>query len=208
MNKTARLAFLGVMAVATATSAMATWYTNEADFLAAIDPVFYVEDFPNFTYGDPLAGDPSWTAPGANGYGWDASASGGLYSGYSAISTNQAEDPLIITITSSPAGVTAIGGWFANTDINGFVITGDVTVSLDNGEMMTVTDQNGTSDFLGWVGSDVISTWNAVSSDPIGGQTSWVQIDHLYSGQAVPEPGTIIALGVGLAALAARRRRP
>jgi len=208
MNKTARLAFLGVMAVATATSAMATWYTDKNLFLANIQAVYYQENFDDHTYGDPLQGDPKWSAPGGNGFGWDASAFDGLYSGFSALSTLAAEDPLITRITASPAGgVTAIGGNFANTDINGFVITGDVTVTLDNGESMTVTDQDGTKDFLGWVGTDVILTWNAVSSDPIGGQASWVQVDGHISGQAVPEPGTVIALGVGLAALAARRRR-
>ena len=207
MNKTLRLALLGVFTTGTITAAMATWYTDEATFLANIDPTFYLEEFHMMTYGDPLAGDLTWDAPGANGYGWQASAVNGLWSGPDSLSTNTAEDPLIITPTSSPGGVTAMGGWFANSDIDGNIITGDVTVTLSNGEQMIVHDQNGTSDFIGWVGADVLTDFNMVSSDPNGGQTSWVNIDHLYVGAGVPEPATFVAIGVGLAALIARRRK-
>jgi hypothetical protein len=203
MNKLTKLAMLGVVAGVTS-NAMAVWYTSEATFLAAMDPVFYLEDFDDFQYGVQLNGSQTlWSAPGANGYGWDASAALGLWSNDGALSTNSAMDPLILTFTGNP--VTAFGGIFYGSDVNGGVVpTAEVTVTLSNGEFQTFT-ANGT-DFLGWTGNAAIASVQLDVVEPTGANV-WNTADHVYTGAGVPEPATFVALGIGLAALAVARRK-
>ncbi len=144
MNKTSPvLVSLAVGAVC----AHATWYTNEATFLANIDSSYYLEDFSDFSYGSPLAGDASWDAPGANGYGWTASAANGLWSNDSALSTNASGDPIVIDFTGNP--VTAFGGNFANTDISGNILAGTTTVAITGGDSMSIDNPQGQEVFLG-----------------------------------------------------------
>jgi hypothetical protein len=189
--------------VAMTPTAFAQFFTNEAAFVAALNGPFYLEEFAGWTFGNPLNGSQTtWSAPGGNGYGWDASAVGGLWSNVDALSTNSAEQPITFTFTGLP--VTAFGGILANTDINGNTIPGDVTLALSNGATQTVSLPNGGSTFLGYI-SGVTLTSATISS--VSGASDWIQGDHIYTGSAVPEPGTMIALGLGAAALAARRRR-
>jgi hypothetical protein len=189
--------------VAITPSAFAQFFTSEASFTAALIGSSYLEEFSGWTFGNPLNGtQTSYTAPGANGYGWDAAAVLGLWSNADALSTFTADDPIVFTFTGLP--VTAFGGILANTDINGNLIAGDVTLLLSNGASQTITLGAGQSGFLGYI-SPVNLTTATISS--ASAATDWVQGDHLYTGSAVPEPGTMIALGLGAAALAARRRR-
>jgi hypothetical protein len=183
-------------------AAHATFYTTESSFLAAISTPYYLEDFNDFTYGNPLNGSQTtWVAPGANGYGWTASEpSGGLYSNPSALSTNFSGSTLGIAFTGSP--VTAFGGIFANTDVSGNVIAGTATLLMSNGDTMTVTSNT----FLGWVGASAATGASLTSA---GNVTSWVQADHVYTGQAAttPEPATLAVLGLGVAAMIRRRKK-
>ncbi|HLO99255.1 MAG TPA: PEP-CTERM sorting domain-containing protein [Fimbriimonas sp.] len=182
-------------------SANATFYTSEAAFLAAIDPTFYLEDFSSFTFGSPLDGtQTSWNAPGGNGYGWTASAVQGLWSNTSALSTNVANDPIVISFTGLP--VTAFGGFLNNTDIGGSSQGGTVTMLMSNGDTLTVND--GT--FLGWVGSTAVSSATITAA---GVGLDWGQLDHAYTGEiatSVPEPASMAALGLGAIALLRRRK--
>src|SRR6267378_2880106 len=80
--------------------AAGTFYTSEASFTLALNPTFYLEDFSSFTFGSPLNGSQTtYNAPGGNGYGWTAAAALGLYSNVSALSTNNANDPITITFS-------------------------------------------------------------------------------------------------------------
>ena len=198
--------FVGGMLFAGVVGANATWFTSEAAFLAATDGVNYTEDFSDFVYGVQLSGDPSWNAPGANGYGWTASATDGLWSNDSALSTNVANQALLLTFTGNP--VTAFGGFIGNGDISGLFISGSVSITLSNGESQSINV--GSDDaFLGWVGdpSSPITTASILSTS--GVVNNWASLDHAITGAAapVPEPATLAALGIGAAALLRRRKK-
>jgi hypothetical protein len=191
--------------------AQATWYTSEASFLAAINPTYYLENFNNFTFGSPLAGDASWAAPGANGYGWTATtlnsagtaAGGGLYSNVGALSTNVANDRLVLTFSGSP--VSAFGGNVANSDINGALIPGTVTITLSDNTTQSIVFPTAAEGFLGWAGPQVITSVQLFAT---GTTNNWVQLDHAYTGaSAVPEPMTVTGLAIGALALLRRRKK-
>jgi hypothetical protein len=182
--------------------ANAAWFTDESEFLAAIDPVFYLEDFNDFQYGVQLDGSQtSWAAPGANGYGWDASAAQGLWSNDGSISTAVAEDTLGVTFTGNP--VSGVGGIFFATDISGsIVLNSEITVRLSNGESHSIISDG--FEFLGWTGVAPIS---GMEMNVALGSATWASIDHFYVGNGVPEPTGWLVLGIGLACLAALRMR-
>lgn len=191
----------GVLGLSVA--AHATFYTSEATFLAAIDGTFYLEDFSNFTFGDPISGELTWSAPGGSGYGWDAAAEDGLFSNESALSNNLANQALDITFTGLP--VTAFGGILSNTDVDGLSQGGTVTLTMSNGDTMTVSDGS----FLGWVGSTAVTGASFMAQDS-GTGFDWNQIDHVYTGaqaSTVPEPASMAALALGGLALLRRRKK-
>lgn len=202
MNNCAKCLALGTVLLASATGAKATWYTVESEFLGAMNASYYLEDFSGWTNGDPLNGSQlTWSGPGANGFGWEAYAELGLWSSPSALSTNSASADIVFTFTGSP--VRAFGMNIADTDFNANPVPGDSTIYLSNGQSMTVS-LGATEGFLGWVGADVLTgaIINTVGNPNI---YNWVQADHVYTGTAVPEPASVIALGFG--ALGFLRRR-
>ncbi len=188
-------------------TAAANWtYTNyfsEAAFLAAILPNYYLEDFPTYTYGSPLNGSQTSQAYGpVNGFRYVASATGGLWSNVSALSTNQASNPIVVTFDPNFNPVTAVGGNFTATDISGNIIPGTVTIIDQNGATWTLTGQTATS-FFGFTSTvPIVSiTFNTpVLNDNV---SRWVQIDRFYVGQ-IPEPASLLL--IGLAGLMVRRR--
>ncbi|HJX25730.1 MAG TPA: PEP-CTERM sorting domain-containing protein [Chthoniobacterales bacterium] len=200
-------AALAVVALASSASAAGTFYTTEASFTLALNPVFYLEDFSSFTFGSPLNGtQPTYVAPGANGYGWTAAAALNLYSNISALSTNSANDP--ITLTFSGLSVTAFGGIFSNTDISGAFIPGTITVTTSDGGVEVLSIPTSPGSFIGY--TSAVPIVSMVMSATSGATNNWIQVDHFYTGAAIPEPGTmaLLTLGVvGLAGAAIKRRR-
>jgi hypothetical protein len=182
-------------------SANAAWFTDENEFLNMLSPAHYLEDFDDFQFGVNLNGtQTAWTAPGGNGYGWDASAPLGLWSVDGAISTSESEDTLTLTFTGSP--VTAFGGVFYATDSSGFIVPQtEITVFLSNNETQTFTSDG--LDFLGWTGGSAIAS---VELSVAANSATWITADHVYTGAAVPEPLTIVALSLGAAGLFWRKR--
>lgn len=198
MSKTV---FISAAALLCATS-NADWYTDEGAFLTAIAPAHYLEDFDEFQYGVHLNGtQTNWSAPGSNGFGWDAFASLGLWSIDGALSTSMLEDPLVITFTGAP--VTAFGGIFYATDNPGFIVPGtDVRLILSNGASQTFTSSG--TEFLGWAGESALTSVE-LSVAPMSG--TFITADHVYTGTMVPEPAGFAAGGLGLAWCLVRSRK-
>jgi hypothetical protein len=185
-----------------------TIFTNEAEFLGVIQPGYYVEDFTGWTYGDPYGSiiqTPELDFGPVNGWEWHVETdpgTSGLWSNDSALSTASAVDDLLITFPSGPP-VTAVAGIFASTDYGGGVIPYDVTVTLGDGTSHTMIGQ----DFVGFTspGAPIASVRVAAPDDQA---TAWPEVDHFYVGSSViPEPATLSLLGLGLLAVARRRRR-
>jgi hypothetical protein len=200
--KTLKFAALaGILGLTVA--ANATFYTSEASFLAAINATYYLEDFSGMTYGSVNA--PSWTAPGANGYGWTVSATSGMYSNTSSMSTNVANEAMVVTFSGLP--VTAFGGRIGNGDIGGNWIANSVTtLTMSNGDTMSINTN--TESFLGWVGGPVVTSASITSTGSVDGN-NWANLDHAYTGAAttVPEPATMAVLGLGALAMLRRRKK-
>lgn len=198
MNKC--ICAVSAAAVAVASAASADTFTNESDFLNAINGDYYHETFDGVSYGDPI--DDPWVAPGANGYGWTATSLDGLglWWNDNALSLNNATDSLVITFTG--LDVTAFGGNFTAGDISGNPIVGTTTIELSNGDSFELDNQDLTS-FFGWTGEEAIDSIT-ISADA-GAVNAWPALGNFYIGQAVPGPGAMALLG--LAGLAGCRRR-
>jgi hypothetical protein len=202
-----RITSMALVAALSAGASAGTWVTSETAFLAALVGPHYKEEFNSFTLsGSPLSGNANWVAPGGNGYGFTASSPNGLWSAVGALSTLFGDDS--ITLTFSGAPVSAFGAFVTNSDISENPIPGAVEITLSNQAVQTVGDGQSTGYFfLGWIGddaNDTITSATLQSNFNLG--FDFVQIDAVYVG-AVPEPGTIAALGVGAAALLRRRNR-
>lgn len=189
-------------------TAAAGWsYTNyfsEAAFLAAIQPNFYLEDYSSYTYGSPLNGTQTSQAYGpTNGYAYTVTNANGLWSNLSALSTNSAHTANVVTFDPNYNPVTAIGGNFTATDINGNIIPGTVTITDANGATWTLTGQTGSS-FFGFTSTVPIVSAAFNCPNLNDGVNRWVQMDHFYVGQIIPEPASLLL--IGLAGLMLRRR--
>jgi len=200
--------FLAIMLLAQASMASgATVYTDETAFLTHLNPAYFLEEFSGYTYDEhgsfPLDGTQMSENYGSvNGYSWTASTVPsdlvsppiGLFSLPGALSTYAAEDLLKITFTGKP--VTALGGIFASTDINGDVVQQTVTINLSDNTPVSFTG----SGFRGFT-SDLAITYltiDAVDLDP--NNPYWPKLDHLYVGSAVPEPAAVKAVPTPAAA--------
>jgi hypothetical protein len=195
-------AVLSVMILALASTAFAaTQYDDEPSFLANLASPYYLEDFVGWSYGDPLDGSQTdYDFGPVEGYSWHAYATNGLWSNLGALSTNNSGDPLVITFTG--LAVTALGGNFTATDISGNVIPGTVLIDLSDGTHTELINPTA-STFTGYTSAVPITSVTIDSLDD-DGINRWPQLDHFYVGSMIPEPASLVLLGLGTLLL--RRR--
>src|SRR5205085_9777411 len=115
------------------TTKATTIYTNQAAFLAATQPGYYLETFNSLPQFTQLASPLSFSS---NGFSYNATApTAGFFniglSGDTWLSTFHEFDPIIVTFTSS--NVTSVDGFFFLTDLTGNAAGRTVTVTLNNG---------------------------------------------------------------------------
>ena len=158
---------------------------------------------------------PSPITRAAGAYTYSAAASTSTFFGAGTtanpwLSTNVATDS--ITFNGFSPAIKGIGANFFGSDVNGLFLAGNVTLTaLDSlGATSTQTITGATvSSFLGFTtnGSITSLTLAAVqTTSPL-----WPTADNLTLGLAavVPEPGSygLLAMGLGMVAFVARRRR-
>ena len=184
-------------------SGTTTIYTNQASFLAALDPGSYDETFDGFIQGNTL---PSPLNFSQGGFGYSAAVADGspFYTegvpGDTYLSTNT--DARAIVFTPTGGNINAIGGDFFLTDTLGAFFQGTVSLSLDDGTTTTLTNPAGTG-FLGFISSVPIGSLTFTSPAAPG----YATVNNLIVGQAVPEPSTWLLLAGGVLPLASRLRR-
>lgn len=172
-------------------------FTDEATFVAQLQPDFYLESFAGSSFGVPFNNEPVANLGPVNGYAWAATANdpagapSGIFSVPNRISTNSATDIMTITMTGAP--VTAVGGIFESTDFDGLPIPLDVIVTLNDGTTETIA--SGT-DFRGFT-SDVPILSLTVDGVDTGGTNNWPAVGQFYVGNVIPEPASLSLLLLG-----------
>ena len=144
-------------------------YTTREEFIAAIPPGYYEENFAGLQEGTPL--DPLPFSGAGISYQLMASRpwnpdlkEGGLFTWPGIVSTNTAADAIVISVTSGQ--LMAIGANFYTSDIHSFPYEGDVTITLSDGTVETFYS-TGKHDFRGFVAEMPIKRIEIrVSQDP------------------------------------------
>ena len=191
------LVSLGLSAIPTQAT---TIYTNQAAFLAATQPGYYLETFNSLPQFTQLASPLNFSS---NGFTYNATApTAGFFnigpSGDTWLSTFHEFDPIVFNFTSN--NVTSVGGFFFLTDLTGNAAGGTVTVTLNNGKMFSVTDASSTS-FIGFTTGVPIQSLT-VTPPSSGATLVFATVNDFITGKAVPETGSsALLLGLGTVGL-------
>lgn len=193
----APLAFAAAMVFSAAASAQTTTYSNSAAFLANVAPGSYTEGFADPSF----SGSPSADFAGG-GFAYTVSAPGSLYGNGTLIGTNLPGETLTVTFTGAP--VTAVGGNFWATNISDVFQAVPVTLTLSDGTVTSFTPASETiGSFVGFTSTLAITSLQVASTAAV-----YAGMGNLTVGvTAVPEPGTWLLMGLGVAGLLLRNAR-
>lgn len=202
------LALAVLLAAATASQATITVVTSLAAFNAAT-AAQGTDTFAGFSI---TGTTPSPITRSAGPYGYTASTPGNFFgAGTPAnpwLSSNTAGDT--ITFNGFSGAVTAIGGNFFGSDINGLFAAGNVSLTATDGSgpVTQIITAATVGSFLGFVSNGPIISMTLASVTPAVGNL-WPTADNLVLATIVPEPGTYAMLlaGLGVLGFMARRRR-
>ena len=197
------MSVFGILAIAASASAQGTWYTDKAlwESLTAVTNTADYNALPNGFYNGPD------TEAGVT-----ATAAGEFYGlGIGALSTNLTA-PITFTFSGN-----AFGGMFGITNQNGSLIADGMNFSVDGSltNIYSLTSTTGYT-FLGYISDssspisvtfspDLTPEYATVDSFSFGNGTN-----PTAPGGAVPEPGTVVSmglLGAGVLGLVIRSRR-
>jgi len=178
---------------------------------------YYLNTFTTLTDGVPLAGAQSFSGvtvgTGPFSYNATTSGTGGLWGigttgSPSFLSTFDPGATLTITFTSG--NVTAIGGNFFNTNIDGFELTDTITVLLSgvSGGSVTLPASGDTpADFWGFLSTPGVFITGLTITPPVGNDDDFAAFTNFYAGavptggtSGTPEPATFGLLAAGIAA--------
>ena len=174
-------------------------YTDQTTFLASIQPGYYLETFDSLPKDFVSSPQPF----SLNGFAYTASAAGDFFNvgpGNDVwLSTSNNTTGIVFVMTSN--NVTAIGGYFFLTDLDGNITTGTVTATLDDGSTFSIVAPSATS-FIGFTSSMPIQSLT-VTPDLV----TFATVNDFIAGTTVPEPSSLLLLAVGavISAIAYRR---
>jgi hypothetical protein len=207
------LAAAVLLAVAGVSQAAISVFTTQASFLAAVTAPG-VDTFADLSVTSATASPLNRTA---GSYTYRAAAPDGFFGAGSAanpwLSTNTAADA--ITFSNFSTGVSAIGGFFVGSDVNGAFTSGSLTLLATDllGATSTQTIAGGVTTFLGFVSTTSMASLVLSAVQPAGGFL-WPAADNVTLAVAtvaapVPEPETyaLFLAGLGLLGVLGRRRR-
>jgi len=196
------LAATALVSLSASSFAAITTYTDSSAFLAALTPPSYTENFDGLGPAGP-------TSYSGNGFSYDISASSGLYASGDFLGANQPYETLTITFTSG--NVMAVGGNFFATNISDMFIATSVLLAIDGGAPEVFMPASASDSFRGFTSTSVITSLT-FSVAEVDFQGLYASLDNLTVGTTavvnrVPEPTSWMLVGLGLAGLAATRRR-
>jgi hypothetical protein len=217
MFKPLSFAILGLSAVSLvpAVASAATVFTDRTAFLANLQSGSYTETFNSL----PISFLSSPRNFSQGGFSYDATAADNFFPAGTAadvwLVTNRAQDSIVFNFTGG--NVTAVGGFFFGSDVNGNFASGNIRVTLDDGTTETITNATTTS-FLGFTGSVPITSLTvAAIQPPTTPPFLFPTVNDFTVGQQVvttptgiPEPSStagLVAMPLGIALWSLFRRR-
>jgi hypothetical protein len=190
--------FAFIAAIAVAGAANAQVFNDLTAFNTALsDSGQFVNDLNGFNSSTIPTGFSGGTPTMSYGF----SADGGLYSNGNFVGVNNSNRALVITFTS--VNVRAFGGNLYSTDISDNFQTG-ITINVAYSDGFTDSYVVGsTSEFRGYVSNTILTSVTITAAGAPANR--YVSVDNLRT-SAVPEPASMTALALGLAAIARRRK--
>ena len=206
MIKKLTVSALAVLALSVTANAQGTWYTDQSTWLANLtwSAGANYNSIPNGFFNSPYTEN-----------GVTATAAGGFFGiGLPALTTNLTE-PITFTFSGN-----AFAGFFGMTNLPGALVSDGMNFSVD-GSLTNVYSLTSTTAGSGFTILGYISDSASDISVKISGDASpeYVTVDSFYfaegtssaaPGGAVPEPGTVVSmglLGAGVLGLVIRSRR-
>jgi hypothetical protein len=193
------------------------WFTDQSQFIAALEPGGYYAATGTILSG--VGGEQSSPQNRTDGtFGFDVSSTSGLVGlpgpGVAGIQPLEAGTPLTFSLFTPPNGVQAFGGLFSLTDDSEARSPGQIQLQILGPALSTGTAANiigATNTFLGFISDDVnvpiTSVMFSTSASLLYATAETIIVGVPVA--PVPEPSTLAGAGVGALVLgiAYRRRR-